>query len=93
MPNEVPALGTWSHTSFFAVRGAAVDGNGTPAAAQRSATVRVSVLGARGVAAMFAHGVASRGVSAGGREWEAASGGMQASAKRYAEKFGSDFIL
>ena len=25
--------------------------------------------------------------------WEAASGGMQASAKRYAEKFGSDFIL
>ena len=28
-----------------------------------------------------------------GREWEAASGGMQASAKRYAEKFGSDFIL
>ena len=65
----------------------------TPAAAQRSATVRVSILGARGVAAMFAHGVASRGVSAGGREWEAASGGMQASAKRYAEKFGSDFIL
>ena len=66
MPNEVPAFGTWSHTSFFAVRGAAVDGNGTPAAAQRSATVRVSVLGARGVAAMLAHGVASRGVSAGG---------------------------
>ena len=34
--------------------------------ARSRATVRVSVLGARGVAAMFAHGVASRGVSAGG---------------------------